>query len=237
VSLLEVSELSAGYGRGLVLHGVSFSVEEGQIVSILGPNGAGKTTTLRAISGMLPEAHGSIAFAGRELRGRATDEIAQAGIAHVPEGRGTFTELTVAENLLVGAFTRRDRAAVRADAERCCTWFPRLGERRDQRAGTLSGGEQQMLAVARALMLRPRLLLLDEPSLGLAPLVTRELFRMLEEIARGEGITVLIVEQNANLVLRFADHGYVLESGRIALDGDAESMLADESVQRSYLAV
>ena len=237
MSLLEVSGLSAGYGRGLVLHGVSFSVDEGQIVSILGPNGAGKTTTLRAICGMLPETHGRIAFRGRELLGRATEEIAQDGIAHVPEGRGTFTELTVAENLLVGAYTRKDRAGVRADAERCCTWFPRLAERRDQRAGSLSGGEQQMLAVARALMLRPRLLLLDEPSLGLAPLITRELFGRLEEIARGEGITVLIVEQNANLVLRFADHAYVLESGRIALDGDAESMQADESVQRSYLGV
>jgi branched-chain amino acid transport system ATP-binding protein len=235
MSLLEVSELSAGYGQGLVLHGISFGVDEGRIVSILGPNGAGKTTTLRAISGMV-EADGRITFDGRELCGRAPDQIARAGIGHVPEGRGTFTELTVEENLLVGAYTRRDKD-VRRDVERCCGWFPRLGERRKQHGGNLSGGEQQMLAVARALMLRPRLLLLDEPSLGLAPLVTRELFRILEEIAREEGITVLIVEQNANLVLKFADHAYVLESGRIALEGDAATMRADEGVQRSYLGV
>jgi branched-chain amino acid transport system ATP-binding protein len=235
MSLLEVDELTAGYGQGLVLHGVSFTVDEGRIVSILGPNGAGKTTTLRAISGMV-ETRGRITFDGKELVGRGPDEIARAGIAHVPEGRGTFTELSVEENLLVGAYTRRDKD-VRADVERCCEWFPRLGERRRQHGGSLSGGEQQMLAVARALMLRPRLLLLDEPSLGLAPLVTRELFRILDEIAREQGITVLIVEQNANLVLKFADYAYVLESGRIALDGDAETMQADEGVQRSYLGV
>jgi branched-chain amino acid transport system ATP-binding protein len=235
LSLLEVSELTAGYGQGLVLHGVSFGVDEGRIVSILGPNGAGKTTALRAISGMV-ETHGHISFDGKELIGRGPDEIARAGIAHVPEGRGTFTELTVEENLLVGAYTRRDKD-VAADVERCCEWFPRLGERRRQHGGSLSGGEQQMLAVARALMLRPRLLLLDEPSLGLAPLVTRELFRILDEIAREQGITVLIVEQNANLVLKFADYAYVLESGRIALEGDAATMQADEGVQRSYLGV
>jgi branched-chain amino acid transport system ATP-binding protein len=236
MSVLEVSELSAGYGQGLVLHGVSFSVDEGRIVTILGPNGAGKTTTLRAISGMLAERHGRITFDGTELGGRGPDEIARAGIAHVPEGRGTFTELTVEENLQLGAYTRKDKD-VRADIDRCCEWFPRLGERRTQHGGSLSGGEQQMLAVARALMLKPRLLLLDEPSLGLAPLVTRELFRILEEIAREQGITVLIVEQNANLVLKFADYAYVLESGRIALEGDAETMQADEGVQRSYLGV
>ena len=235
MSLLEVSELSAGYGQGLVLHGVSFKVEEGQIVSILGPNGAGKTTTLRAISGMV-ETRGRITFDGKELVGRGPDDIARAGVGHVPEGRGTFTELTVEENLLVGAYTRSDKD-VRADVDRCFEWFPRLGERRAQHGGSLSGGEQQMLAVARALMLRPRLLLLDEPSLGLAPLVTRELFKILETIAREEGITVLIVEQNANLVLKFADYAYVLQSGRIALDGDADKMLADEGVQRSYLGV
>jgi branched-chain amino acid transport system ATP-binding protein len=236
VSLLEVSELSAGYGQGIVLHGIAFTVDEGRIVSILGPNGAGKTTSLRAVCGMLPEVHGSIAFDGRELRGRRPDEVARAGIAHVPEGRGTFTELTVEENLLVGAFTRGDKD-VRADVDRWCERFPRLGERRRQQGGSLSGGEQQMLAVARALMLRPRLLLLDEPSLGLAPILTGELFRILEEIAREEGITVLVVEQNANLVLRFADHAYLLESGRIALEGDAETMRADEGVRRSYLGV
>jgi branched-chain amino acid transport system ATP-binding protein len=235
VSLLEVSELSAGYGQGLVLHGISFGVDEGKIVTILGPNGAGKTTTLRAISGMV-DTHGSITFDGRQLRGRGPDEIAREGIAHVPEGRGTFTELSVEENLLVGAYTRRDKD-VRADVARCCEWFPRLGERRKQHGGSLSGGEQQMLAIARALMLRPRLLLLDEPSLGLAPIVTRELFKILETIAREQNITVLVVEQNANLVLKFADYGYVLESGRIALEGDAATMQADEGVQRSYLGV
>jgi branched-chain amino acid transport system ATP-binding protein len=233
MTLLQVDELSAGYGQGIVLHGISFRVEEGQIVSILGSNGAGKTTTLRAICGMV-ETHGSISFDGRELRGRAPDQIARSGVAHVPEGRGTFTELTVEENLRVGAYTRRDKD-VRADVDRCYEWFPRLGERRTQHGGSLSGGEQQMLAVARALMLRPRLLLLDEPSLGLAPLVTRELFGILDGIAREEGITVLIVEQNANLVLKFADYGYVLQSGRIALEGDAATIQADEGVRRSYL--
>jgi branched-chain amino acid transport system ATP-binding protein len=234
VSLLEVDDLRATYGQGHVLHGVAFTVDEGQIVSILGPNGAGKTTTLRAISGIC-NATGRIALDGHDIRGESPDKIARRGIAHVPEGRGTFTELTVEENLLVGGYTRKN--GVRDDVARCYEWFPRLGERRTQHAGSLSGGEQQMLAVSRALMLRPRLLLLDEPSLGLAPLVTRELFRRLEEIARDEGITVLIVEQNANLVLKFADYAYVLESGRIALDGAADEIQANEGVQRSYLGV
>ena len=233
MTLLEVSELSAGYGQGLVLHGVSFKVEEGQIVSILGPNGAGKTTTLRAICGMV-EAHGRIAFDGEDLRGRRPDQVSRRGVGHVPEGRGTFTELTVEENLLVGAYTRRDKE-VRSDADQVYEWFPRLGERRTQHAGSLSGGEQQMLAVGRAMMQRPRLMLLDEPSLGLAPLVTRELFGILERIARERGMTVLIVEQNANLVLKFADYAYVLESGRISLDGPAGEVMADEGVKRSYL--
>jgi branched-chain amino acid transport system ATP-binding protein len=234
VSLLEVDDLRATYGQGYVLHGISFAVDEGQIVSVLGPNGAGKTTTLRAISGTV-DSTGRIALDGQDIRGESPDKIARSGIAHVPEGRGTFTELTVEENLLVGGYTRKN--GVREDVARCYEWFPRLGERRTQHAGSLSGGEQQMLAVSRALMLRPRLLLLDEPSLGLAPLVTRELFRILEGIARDEGITVLIVEQNANLVLKFADYAYVLESGRIALDGAADEVQANEAVQRSYLGV
>ena len=200
---------------------------------MLGPNGAGKTTTLRAISGMVDSA-GEIAFDGRALSRTAPEAVARRGIAHVPEGRGTFTELTVEENLRVGGYRRRD-GGVRADIERCYAWFPRLGERTTQRAGSLSGGEQQMLAVARALMLRPRLLLLDEPSLGLAPIVTRELYRILEEIAREEGITLLVVEQNANLVLPLADHAYVLQSGRIALEGPAETVQADDGVRRAYL--
>jgi branched-chain amino acid transport system ATP-binding protein len=233
VTLLAVRDLSAGYGQAIVLHGVSFSVDEGRVACILGPNGAGKTTTLRAVSGMV-HAAGSISFAGTELRGRSPDRIARERIAHVPEGRGTFTGLSVEENLQVGAYTRRD-GGVRADLDRCYEWFPRLGERRSQLAGSLSGGEQQMLAIARALMLRPRLLLLDEPSLGLAPLLTRELFRILEGIVREEGITLLVVEQNANLVLTFADYAYVLEAGRIAFEGDAKTVQADERVKRSYL--
>jgi branched-chain amino acid transport system ATP-binding protein len=217
-----------------VLHGISLAVDEGQIVSVLGPNGAGKTTTLRAVSGTVATT-GRVMLDGRDIRGWSPDKIARQGIAHVPEGRGTFTELTVEENLRVGAYTRKN--GVREDMARCYEWFPRLGERRTQHAGSLSGGEQQMLAVSRALMLRPRLLLLDEPSLGLAPLLTRELFAMLEGITRDEGITVLIVEQNANLVLKFADYAYVLESGRIALDGDAEQIQAEDAVKRSYLGV
>jgi branched-chain amino acid transport system ATP-binding protein len=233
VSLLEVSGLEAGYGQGSVLHGLSFSVDEGRIVTILGPNGAGKTTTLRALCGMV-QCHGKITLDGKSILGWPTDRTARNGIAHVPDGRGTFTELSVEDNLRVGAYRRRDKE-VRAHVERCYEWFPRLGERRTQLAGSLSGGEQQMLAVARALMLRPRLLLLDEPSLGLAPIVTRELFGILETIAREEGITVLVVEQNANLVLKMADYAYVLESGRFALEGEAASVQADERVQRSYL--
>jgi branched-chain amino acid transport system ATP-binding protein len=233
MSLLELRGVEASYGQGLVLHAIDVDVPEGRIVSILGSNGAGKTTALRAISGMVTT-HGSIRFAGDELVGRSPDAIARAGIAHVPQGRGTFAHLTVEENLRVGAYARRDDG-VRADMERCYDSFPRLRERAGQQAGSLSGGEQQMLALARALMMRPRLLLLDEPSLGLAPLVTRELFHILESIAREEQITVLIVEQNANLVLRFADYAYVLESGRISLEGDAGTVQADEGVRRSYL--
>jgi branched-chain amino acid transport system ATP-binding protein len=233
MSLLEVEDLHAGYGQGSVLHGLSFSVNEGAIVSILGPNGAGKTTALRAVSGMI-STKGKIRFDGHDIRGASTDKIARHGIAHVPEGRGTFTGLTVEENLRVGAYRRKDKD-VRTDIDRCFGWFPRLEERRTQHGGSLSGGEQQMLAVARALMLKPRLVLLDEPSLGLAPLVTRELFGILSKVTREEGLTVLVVEQNANLVLKLADYAYVLESGRFALDGDAESVQSDERIQRSYL--
>ena len=233
MSLLTVSDLRASYGQGRVLHGISFAVEEGQIVCMLGPNGAGKTTTLRSISGVV-QTEGEISFDGRPLSRRAPEAVARCGIAHVPEGRGTFTELTVEENLRVGGYRRRD-GGVRADVKRCYGWFPRLGERSSQQAGSLSGGEQQMLAVARALMLRPRLLLLDEPSLGLAPIVTREVYRILADIAREEGITLLVVEQNANLVLPLANHAYVLQSGRIALEGPAEAVQADDGVRRSYL--
>jgi branched-chain amino acid transport system ATP-binding protein len=233
MSLLEVEGLEAGYGPVTVLRDVSFAVEEGRVETILGPNGAGKTTTLRALSGMVRR-RGRLVFDGRDLARAAPDRVARRGIAHVPEGRGTFTDLTVEENLRVGAYPRRDRQ-VGADIERWLQRFPALAERRTQRAGSLSGGEQQMLAVARALMLRPRLILLDEPSLGLAPLVTRDLFSILEGIARDEGVTLLIVEQNANLVLRFADHAHVLEAGRVVLSGTAAEVGADDGIRRSYL--
>jgi branched-chain amino acid transport system ATP-binding protein len=234
VSLLEVEGLEAGYGDVVVLRELSFSVEEGQVAAILGPNGAGKTTTLRALSGLLrPE--GRVVFDGQEIVGLKPEAIARLGIAHVPEGRGTFGGLSVEENLRVGAYLRRDGDGVAEDIERCYQHFPRLRERRSDHAGNLSGGEQQMLAVARGLMLRPRLLLLDEPSLGLAPVLTRELFRILGDIAREEKTTLLVVEQNANLVLRLADYAYVLEAGRIVLDGDAERMRGEEAVRHSYL--
>jgi branched-chain amino acid transport system ATP-binding protein len=232
--LLEVEDLEAGYGSLTVLRGISFAVDEGQIVAIVGPNGAGKTTTLRALSGMV-SATGKIAFGGESIVRRAPERIARCGIAHVPEGRGTFATLTVEENLRVGALSRKNGGAVAEDIERCCEYFPRLGERLEQPAGSLSGGEQQMLAVARALMLRPRLMLLDEPSTGLAPIITSELFKRLGRIAREEGTTVLVVEQNASLALRFADHAHVLEAGRIALSGEADELRDDEAMQRSYL--
>ena len=235
MSLLEVSDLEAGYGPVTVLRGVSFSVDEGRIVTVLGPNGAGKTTTLRAVSGMIRRS-GSVRFDGKDVSRYTPEKMARQSVAHVPEGRGTFTGLTVEENLRVGAYPRRDKE-VAADMQRCFGHFPRLQERRSQHAGSLSGGEQQMLAIARALMLRPRLMLLDEPSLGLAPKLTRELFSILEKIAREEGVTLLLVEQNANLVLKFADDAHVLEAGRIVLSGTAEEIKADEGIRRSYLGV
>jgi branched-chain amino acid transport system ATP-binding protein len=234
VSLLEVTGLHAAYGQVRVLEGIDFSVERGQKVALLGPNGAGKTTTLRALSGMV-RTGGTAEFDGQTLVGVSTADIARRGVAHVPEGRGTFPTLSVDENLRLGAYIRRDGAAVREDLNRCYGWFPRLEERRSQAAGNLSGGEQQMLALARALMLRPQLLMLDEPSLGLAPIVTRELFRTLGAICDEQGMTVLLVEQNARLALDFADHAYVLESGRIALSGAADEIKDDDEVRRSYL--
>ena len=234
MSLLEVEGLRAAYGQVRVLEGIDFSIDKGRRVAMLGPNGAGKTTVLRALSGMV-RTSGRLEFDGASLAGRATAAIARQGVAHVPEGRGTFPTLTVEENLRLGAYVRRDGAAVREDIRRCYGWFPRLEERRRLHAGSLSGGEQQMLAVARALMLRPRLLMLDEPSLGLAPILTRELFRVLGEICDEQGMTVLLVEQNANLALDFADHAYVLESGRIALEGEADRIKGDDDVRRAYL--
>jgi branched-chain amino acid transport system ATP-binding protein len=234
MSLLEVDGLHAAYGPVRVLEGIDFSVEEGRRVAMLGPNGAGKTTVLRALSGMV-HTSGRADFDGASLVGKATADIARRGVAHVPEGRGTFTALTVDENLRIGAYLRRDHDDIRGDLERCYGWFPRLAERRGQPAASLSGGEQQMLAIARALMLRPRLLMLDEPSLGLAPILTTELYRVLGQICEEQGMTVLLVEQNANLALDFVDHAYVLESGRIALDGEADEIKGNDDVRRSYL--
>ena len=234
MSLLEVKGLRAAYGQVRVLEGIDFSIDEGRRVAMLGPNGAGKTTVLRALSGMV-KTRGTVEFDGESLVGKATADIARRGVAHVPEGRGTFPSLTVNENLKLGAYIRSDGGDVRSDIDRCYGWFPRLAERRGQQAGSLSGGEQQMLAAARGLMLRPRLLMLDEPSLGLAPIVTKELFRVLGEICDEQGMTVLLVEQNANLALDFADHAYVLESGRVALEGEADRIKGDDDVRRSYL--
>jgi branched-chain amino acid transport system ATP-binding protein len=234
MTLLRVENLSASYGPVRVLEGIGFSVEQGQRVAILGPNGAGKTTTLRALSGLVSMS-GTVEFDGRDLGSKRTAEITRQGIAHVPEGRGTFPSLTVDENLRLGAYTRRDGGSVKEDLRRCYGWFPRLEERRRQPAGNLSGGEQQMLAMARGLMLRPRLLMIDEPSLGLAPVLTKQLFALLDRIAREEGTTMLVVEQNANLALDFADYAYVLEAGRIAIAGEAEKVKGDDEVRRSYL--
>ena len=233
-ALLEVEDLRAGYGPVRALHGVDVTVQEGAVAAILGPNGAGKTTTLRALTGMV-RTSGRIVFDGRSLAGLSTPRIVRLGVAHVPEGRGTFPALTVDENLRLGAWTRRDAAAVRSDLDECYGMFPRLAERRGQTAGSLSGGEQQMLAIARALLLRPRLLLLDEPSLGLAPMVTRALFEVLGRVKRERRTTMLLVEQNANLALELADQAYVLEAGRTVLAGPAEQVSADDNVRRSYL--
>ena len=230
---LEVRGLKAAYGDIQVLHGIDFTVAEGQIAVILGANGAGKTTTLRALCAMV-SVEGSIRLAGEELAGRRTADIVRRGVAHVPQGRGTFPELSVEENLLAGAFVRAD-GDVRADIERWYGTFPVLSERRTQAAGSLSGGEQQMLAIARALMLRPSLLLLDEPSLGLAPMITRSLFEQLVSINAEAGTTMLVVEQNASLALAAAEVAYVLEAGEVALSGPADELAADDNVRRAYL--
>src|SRR5919198_4995015 len=231
--LLELHGVEARYGALKALHGINLTVDEGEVVSILGANGAGKTTTLRAISGTV-RTNGEIVFAGRRARG-GPEAAARRGIAHVPEGRGTFGELTVRENLRLGAHVRRDRAAVKRDYDRVLERFPILAERHDQRAGTLSGGEQQQLAIARALMQRPRLLLLDEPSLGLAPRVVADIFRIVGELNEQEGLSVLVVEQNANLALEASNRAYVLEVGRVAVAGTSAELRRHESVRRSYL--
>jgi len=232
--LLEVRGLTACYGDTQALFGIDFDLEEGGIAALLGANGAGKTTTLRALCGAV-KARGSVRFAGQAIESRATEDIVRMGVAHVPDGRGTFSALTVEENLKLGAYTRRDRAGVAADMERMYARFPRLKERRAQQAGTLSGGEQQMLAISRALMLRPRLLLLDEPSFGLAPLMVGEIFAILGEINREDRVSMLLVEQNASLALELASHAYLLETGAIALSGPSAALRRDETVRKAYL--
>jgi branched-chain amino acid transport system ATP-binding protein len=232
--LLSVRGLKATYGQGHVLHGVDVEVSPGGVTSLLGANGAGKTTFLRAVCGLVKR-DGEIHFLGERIDRLATEDVTRRGIAHVPDGRGTFGALTVEENLRLGAYTRKDKAVIREDIERMYGYFPRLGERRKQQAGTLSGGEQQMLAISRALMLRPKLLVLDEPSFGLAPLVTQEIFRIMRTINDEQKLAVLIVEQNAQLALEFADHACVLETGRIVASGTPDFLRSDEALRRAYL--
>jgi branched-chain amino acid transport system ATP-binding protein len=233
-AILELRNVKAAYGPTQILEGVDLAVEERGITTLLGANGAGKTTTLRAICNMLLRVSGEIRFAGERIDGRATEDIVRLGVAHVPDGRGTFLDLTVEENLRIGAYTRRDKE-VAADFERLYGYFPRLKERRRQQAGTLSGGEQQMLAISRALMLRPKLLLLDEPSFGLAPIMVQEIFRILRTINRNEGVGMLLVEQNAHIALELADHAYLMETGCIVMGGPAAIIACDDSVRRAYL--
>lgn len=233
-ALLEVSGLKAFYGQTQSLYNVGFDIPTGGITTLLGANGAGKTTTLRAICNMV-RTDGTIRFDGKNIRGMATEEIVRQRIAHVPEGRGTFTTLTVDENLRIAAYTRRDKQAVKDELERVFAYFPRLKERIQQQAGTLSGGEQQMLAIARALMLKPRLMLLDEPSFGLAPLIVQEIFRILRRINEEEKVSILLVEQNAALALDLATHAYVLETGKVVMSGPSDVVKNDENVRKSYL--
>ncbi|MEX2294327.1 MAG: ABC transporter ATP-binding protein [Acidimicrobiales bacterium] len=231
--LLDVRGLRAGYGPVEVLHGIDLSVAQGEVVVVLGANGAGKTTMMRAISGTISR-HGSVQLSGDETVAKSPDAIVRAGVAQVPQGRGTFVDLTVDDNLRAGAFTRRD-GEIEADLDRWYGVFPRLGERKTQRAGGLSGGEQQMLAVARALMSRPTLLLCDEPSLGLAPIVVQELFATLAGLNRDEGLSVLLVEQNANLAMGIAQRAYLLETGTIVASGDVDELRKDDAIRKAYL--
>ncbi len=233
-ALLQVNDLSASYRGNQVLHGLSLCVEQGSIVTLLGANGAGKTTTLRALCRMI-ETSGTVNFAGCDISRMPTEKLVRLGIAHVPDGRGTFTGLTAEENLQLGGYSRRDKAQVAQDRDRVYSYFPRLKERRKQQAGTLSGGEQQMLAIGRALMLRPKLLLLDEPSFGVAPLVVKEIFEIMCLIRKQENMSILLVEQNASLALDVADHAYLLETGRLVLSGPASEVKRNDVVRRSYL--
>ena len=234
MALLEVKGLHASYGKTRVLHGIDFAMEKGSITALLGANGAGKTTTLRALCAMV-KTQGEIRFEGERVEHRATEDIVRLGVAHVPDGRGTFLNLSTEENLRLGGYVRRDKRAVESDVERMFGYFPRLRERRRQQAGTLSGGEQQMLAVSRALMLAPKLMLLDEPSFGLAPLLVRELFAILRAINQKEQISMLLVEQNAAMALELADRAYLIETGRMVLSGTADALKRDDSIRKSYL--
>src|SRR5438094_1612671 len=233
-ALLEVVGLKAAYGATRVLHGIDFAMEEKSITALLGANGAGKTTTLRAICGMV-RTEGEVRFAGQPIQHRRTEDIARLGIAHVPDGRGTFLHLTTEENLRLGAYVRKDRGRIARDLDRVYAYFPRLKERSQQQAGTLSGGEQQMLAVSRALMLAPKLMLLDEPSFGLAPLLVRELFGILRAINERERVGMLLVEQNAAMALDLADRAYLIETGRVVLAGSSSEIKSNDAVRRSYL--
>ena len=233
-AILEVENLEAWYGRTQALYGVSFGMEPGGITAILGANGAGKTTTLRAISAMV-KTSGHVRLDGASIERKSTEDIVGLGVAHVPQGRGTFVDLSVEENLRVGMYARRDKRTVAEDFERVYRYFPVLEQRRRQQAGTLSGGEQQMLAVARALMLKPRLMLLDEPSLGLAPLIVQDIFRILRAVNTEAGVSILLVEQNARLALELADQAFLLETGRVVMSGTAARLAQDDSVRRAYL--
>ena len=233
--MLSLRNVHAAYGSVLALRGISLEAPEGGIISVLGANGAGKSSTLRAISGLLRPSEGTIEFDGKPIDKMRPEKIVQMGISHVPEGRQIFTELTVMENLRLGAYTRRDGDAVKRDIDRIFSYFPVLGERAKQQALLLSGGEQQMLAIGRALMAKPRLLLLDEPSLGLAPILVREIFSIIKTISEEEQLTILLVEQDASLALSIADYGYVLESGTVVVEDTAEQLRGNESVRRSYL--
>jgi branched-chain amino acid transport system ATP-binding protein len=236
MALLTIENLSVHYGAIQALHGVSFVVEPGEIVTLIGANGAGKSTTLRAVSGLVKPSGGTITFDGKNLAGLAPHKILRLGLAQVPEGRGIFLNLTVDENLDLGAFARTNRKDVEADRERVFAWFPRLKERLDQRGGTLSGGEQQMLAIGRALLARPRLLLLDEPSLGLAPQLVQTIFKIIREI-NASGTTIFLVEQNAHMALRVAHRAYVLEVGSVVMQGDAKQLAASDEVKKAYLGI
>ncbi len=232
--MLTLENVEVSYGAIRALQGISLEIKAGEIVTLIGANGAGKSTTLRAISGLVPASHGRITFEGKEITALPADKIVRAGVGHSPEGRRVFANMSVRENLELGAYTRQDRSGIREDFDRALALFPRLKERIQQNAGTLSGGEQQMLAMGRALMARPKLLLLDEPSLGLAPFLVRDIFHIIQDI-NSQGTTVLLVEQNAHMALNIAHRGYVLETGHIVLAGEAKAILANEDIKKAYL--